>query len=136
MNLTEQEKIYISHKPSNSGDDFVTLKDVLIMKEHWPAKYSAYAKKNKLLSLRDEFYRRISAEEVESIGKKVSFWAKLERCDFTSDENKLRMLFEKIKLIHERLNNEKDLGLRVKRKGNIKNYIDLEVNFFPPFFII
>lgn len=71
MNLTDQEKIYISHKNSNSGDKFLTLKDVLIIKEHWPAKYSAYAKKNKLATLRDEFYRRVTPEEISSLNKKV-----------------------------------------------------------------
>lgn len=130
MNLYDQEKIFLSHHLSHSGDDFITLKDALIMKEHWPAKYSAYAKKNKLISLRNEFYRRVPEEEVKDLGKRVSFWAKLERCDFTSDDNKLRMLFEKLKLIYEILVKEKDTFLGNLGRGNIKEYIDIEVSGF------
>lgn len=128
MNQKDQEKIYISNHNSTPNDQFLTLKDVLIMKECWPAKYSAYAKKNKLITLRDEFYRRVSKEEIHDLSKKVWFWAKIERCDFTSDESKLRMLFEKMKIVYERLTREdRDIPYFEGKKGNIKNYCNIEV---------
>jgi hypothetical protein len=87
----------------------LTLKDVLMMKEIWPAKFETYSKKNKLEDMKskgitqeiEEFYRRLNIEEIEEISNSVNFWAKIERCDFTQNPKTLQGLFNKLRKIYE-----------------------------------
>ena len=75
MNLSQYEPVELSGESKPDDKEVLTMKDVLLMKEIWPAKYDGYSAKDKLLTLKgnfnfgliflEEFYRRVSQGEID-----------------------------------------------------------------------
>lgn len=52
MNITQYEPVELSGESKPDDLTTLTIKDVLLMKEIWPAKYEGYSAKDKLVTLK------------------------------------------------------------------------------------
>lgn len=59
----------------------------------------------------EEFFRRVTQEELENAEEKISFWVKMERCDFSSNDQVLKMIFEKIETLYKSTIGAKNLSV-------------------------
>ena len=60
MNLTQYEQVELSGLSKPADKDKLTMMDVLLMKEIWPAKYEGYSQKDKLITLKGKLLKFLS----------------------------------------------------------------------------
>ncbi len=78
------------------------------------------------LTCLEEFFRRVTEKELEEAEDLISFWVKMERCDFSSNDQVLKMVFEKIETLYKSTIGAKNLSVPLEN-------IDLDLIDFENF---